>query len=856
MNAELLAAAQAYHELGLSVVPFKIWKAENGIYEKKNIGYWKKWETEPQTDEEFNVLNWTEANAIGVLLGTKAKNGLFLSVVDHDIKGDTLKPGAVEKGKETLKDFPITRMVKTANNGLHYEYWSRTKPKIEGTFHDDSALELLGESKLCVMAGLGYQALNDSTPTEIENLEETFYLVLKKHGFSLCEETEIQNQQDNYSFNITKLLDLTKLTKTGPDEYQGTHPIHDSTTEKNFCVNPKANVWHCFRHNSGGGALQYLAMKEGLIKCEQAKKGALRGKKFQKVLKLAVASGLIDEKVLNQSEINPVILAKDIMDDYVFVVDKETNELFFYDAPEGIYSNRTEQLIKREVVKRLDENFKSRYYTEIKEFIIGIAPLVKMDSAKPEVLPIKNGLLNVLTKELSEYTPEAYVTKKLTDVIFNPDEKSIVWHDFLNEVLPNPTQQKQLQQLIGHCLYKKIVTETCPILLGKGANGKTIVLLTITKFLGSSKNVSSHSIQALCYDKFTTGEIRGNLANICADLPHKEILNTAIFKALTSGDSVQAYIKHVQKTVSFTPTCKYIFSANQTPPVANEEDCFAWYRRFVFMDFNVTFIGNKAKPRQELLDSLSTQAVFSEILNWSLDGLSGLIKNGDITDRPATEQIRLQYIKRSDSALAYFEDKVTVTDEPNDYVFTDQWHREYVTYCHVNGLKAKSQGEFLNTIKQHLPGAEKTRIRPYYEKGDSKPSALAAFRYVKIVNYVPRVPDVPTSGTTGAKTEKNTLDNFPISGELVQEVSTPSTSGTQQPKQNPENSALGDKPLLKIYKIFHGEPCGCGLHAVEYELHDTVENTRKRYCVECVRPEKKWFVENGYDLEYSAPEEP
>ena len=49
INAELLAAAEAYHELGIPVIPFTIHKdAQKGIYEKDNIGTWKKWETEPR----------------------------------------------------------------------------------------------------------------------------------------------------------------------------------------------------------------------------------------------------------------------------------------------------------------------------------------------------------------------------------------------------------------------------------------------------------------------------------------------------------------------------------------------------------------------------------------------------------------------------------------------------------------------------------------------------------------------------------------------------------------------------------------------------------------------------------------
>ena len=148
INAELSSAAEDFHNLRIPVIPFRVWK-ENGIYEKKNIGYWKKWETEPQTDEEFKALDWTEANALAVILGTKATNGKYLSVIDHDVKP---KPKETEQekearlkgiaiGKEILKDFPTTQIDESGNKGLHLVYWSRTKPNTDGTFHDTAALD-------------------------------------------------------------------------------------------------------------------------------------------------------------------------------------------------------------------------------------------------------------------------------------------------------------------------------------------------------------------------------------------------------------------------------------------------------------------------------------------------------------------------------------------------------------------------------------------------------------------------------------------------------------------------------------------------------------------------------------------
>ena len=53
---QLLAAAHAYHELGIPVIPFKLTKKENGEFDKKPyILSWVKWETEAQTDQEFRA---------------------------------------------------------------------------------------------------------------------------------------------------------------------------------------------------------------------------------------------------------------------------------------------------------------------------------------------------------------------------------------------------------------------------------------------------------------------------------------------------------------------------------------------------------------------------------------------------------------------------------------------------------------------------------------------------------------------------------------------------------------------------------------------------------------------------------
>ncbi len=217
---ELKTAAGSYHALGLSVIPFKLTK-KGEEYDKIILTPgWKKWETQLQTDKEFNALNWNEVNAFAVLLGTQARNGLYLSVVDYDCKGNDVTDEVKDKGRMLIKEFPITCMEQTVNKGIHLIYWTKTKPKTVGTYHNTASLELLGDKKLCLMApSLGYSKLNDNNPTEIADIEQTFLSVMKKHGL-LKEQTQPQkteNRKQTFSKPRPCILEALKLQLTGPN---------------------------------------------------------------------------------------------------------------------------------------------------------------------------------------------------------------------------------------------------------------------------------------------------------------------------------------------------------------------------------------------------------------------------------------------------------------------------------------------------------------------------------------------------------------------------------------------------------------------------------------------------------------
>ncbi len=68
---------------------------------------------------------------------------------------------------------------------------------------------------------------------------------------------------------LEDLIDLTDFKLIG-GEYRGPHPIHGSTTGTNLAVNLEDQVWYCFRCQSGGDALAWLAVQEELVDCSEA----------------------------------------------------------------------------------------------------------------------------------------------------------------------------------------------------------------------------------------------------------------------------------------------------------------------------------------------------------------------------------------------------------------------------------------------------------------------------------------------------------------------------------------------------------------------------------------------------------
>lgn len=148
---------------------------------------------------------------------------------------------------------------------------------------------------------------------------------------------------DTLNLEVVKILhpDMTRpLHKLG-DEICGTHPIHGSTTGKNYCINTSKNLWYCHRCGSGGGPLEAVAVKYGLINCEKAGRIKIRGDLFKDVKTLSLNMRVTEIRLKSWMQIGKsrIVLEKEGM--------RRNNSMFSRTLKKGeTYTSRLSVMIR------------------------------------------------------------------------------------------------------------------------------------------------------------------------------------------------------------------------------------------------------------------------------------------------------------------------------------------------------------------------------------------------------------------------------------------------------------------------------------------------------------------------------
>lgn len=372
---------------------------------------------------------------------------------------------------------------------------------------------------------------------------------------------------------------------------------------------------------------------------------------------------------------------------------RDTDEIMTY--YDGHYHLDGEKDIRSEVCKVFGNNYSSKTYRHILDKIKAATTISRENFQEPlNKINLKNGVLDITTKELEPHDPDFNFLYKL-NIEYKPDQDCPVIKKFLHEVTANENDFECLKEYIGYTLLSGYPFRVFLVLYGTGSNGKSVFIYLIRNFIGEN-NVSVASLQQLQTDRFAPSRLYGKKANVFADIPPLKMKSTDIIKSLTGYTDKISGEKKFEDTFEFVNGAKLIFSANQLPQVDDETDAF--WNRVILIDFPHRFEGESED--KDLIKKLTTPEELSGFLNFALEGLNQLLKNGKFTyDHETTYDRWQKYTEVENPVHDFMENCIEVRVDAS--ATKEALYNAYVVYCHIVKKPPISKNKFGRYLKNY-----------------------------------------------------------------------------------------------------------------------------------------------------------
>jgi putative DNA primase/helicase len=382
----------------------------------------------------------------------------------------------------------------------------------------------------------------------------------------------------------------------------------------------------------------------------------------------------------------------------------------------SVWCSLADRTVKQDVQHVLDTNG----HKVFRSTVDAVADVMKTEIHAPEhewnpdqdAVNVLNGELhwNGTEWELKPHCREHYRTTQIP-VAYDPAAKCPRFNIFLKEIFENDPDGREkaqaLIEMIGYTLISHARFERFALLIGSGANGKSVVLEVIRALVGR-ENVTA--VQPSQFgNKFQRAHLHLKLANLVTEIAEGGEIADAELKAITSGELTTAEHKN-KDPFDFAPFCTCWFGANHMPHTRDFSD--ALFRRALVIPFNRIFkAGVDADPhlKTKLLDELPG------IMNLSLQAFGRVLKREAFTEPQSCLDAKAEWRKEADQAAQFVEEKCVL--EPNSEITSAALYDEYKTWADDAGISRKlNKKNFTNRLvrlgcKTHKGTAGKRMIK-------------------------------------------------------------------------------------------------------------------------------------------------
>ena len=656
MPSELATAAEQYAKLGLAVFPVlpqsKRPAVVNGL-------------KDATTDVATIRDGWHHNPMFNIGMSTGSVSGGVI-VIDVDLDDDSGKDGYeyLRQWEKEHGELPETVTAITGRGGMHLFY--RVREEIRNTTNEELGIDLRGDG--------GYVMLPPSVHPngrryEWENDPEDFSIAYADS-------------------NVMAFIESVRPKNSGGKRFELNEEIRSG--ERNDVLFKYAcSLQSRFLGDAEVTALVHEANRK---RC----KPPLSDDEVEKIINSALGydkgqEGRDTTAQLSSQGREPlhVRIARKLIE--------ENNACFIGNIP-AIWVNERYMLGWRNIDNRILEihrGAKKQVRSEVHAYIDIVAP--RFEPVSPEYIAFENGIVD-MGYGLIPYSKDMHITNAI------PWEYHYDCYDetadkFLDDIsCGDSTIRKNLEELIGLCMFRSNRYASAAFLLGEGSNGKSTYINAVRNVLGDD-NVSSLDV-AVIGERFQAGRIAGKLANLGDDISNEYISGSklSVFKKATSGETLYTDVKG-SDGFEFKPYCTLIFSANEMPRLGDSTD--GTLRRMFPIPFNARFKREDGRFDPDLSRKLATKEAAEYFIRVGIEGLQRVVYQSGVTENECSKKMLREIHVENDSVLQWITDENVSLSEIVG-TSTDLVFEEYVTWCENSKTKPMKKATFSKRLSKAM----------------------------------------------------------------------------------------------------------------------------------------------------------
>ncbi len=334
---------------------------------------------------------------------------------------------------------------------------------------------------------------------------------------------------------------------------------------------------------------------------------------------------------------------------------------------DGVYVPWHPEEIDQKIIQLYGPKTQPNHLHAVREFLNSVC-YVRPELINPrDFLNLQNGVLHLASGELLPHSPDRFITVQVR-TRFDPMATCPLWMKTLEQILPEPGARLLLAQYVGYSLTSDNSYHKGLIMLGDGANGKSVIQ-QVWEAVGT-ENCSALYLSDF-KERFRLVELQDRLVNFSAEVEAKGLVDDARIKAVISGDGVTVERKN-QPVFKIAPTCKIVVSCNSLPPTADRTH--GYFRRWLIIPFTQTF---EAAKRDRGRANRIIQTELSGVLNWAISGYKSLLKAGEFTETESSLEALQEYRRQSNPAIDFMEENVSVFEGDHPTILLQDAYRAY-----------------------------------------------------------------------------------------------------------------------------------------------------------------------------------